>query len=103
MRIEIEVRRGYDAPRLLESILRKPPLEKRLSVKLLVRQAGVEKVLPFVDLLREYRDRRRLELRQERGPKADAVFRRELERWLARSDPRRTQIVRPGHLPMNDV
>jgi len=89
MRLEIEVRRGYDASRLLQSILQRPPLERRLSFKFLVRQSGMERIVPFLDLLRAYRDHR---LAGKRGAKSEALFRKELARWIERSDLRRTQM-----------
>jgi DNA gyrase subunit A len=91
MRIEIEVRRGYDAPRLLQTILRQPPLEKRLEFMLKVRDGAVERMFPFFELVRVTLDRRRAV--SNRG--GERALRSELKRLLEWSDRRRTQLVIP--------
>jgi DNA gyrase subunit A len=93
IRIEVEVRRGYDEEKILRELCQSTPLQQTIPFRLVVRVAGSVETKGLLALLRGYLDHRREMLGIRSDSEGNGELRRNLEGLLGFSDSRRTRIV----------
>jgi DNA gyrase subunit A len=92
VRVEIEIRRGYDEQKLFKQLRQSYPLEHRIDFKMVVADGDGQKTASLLDLMRGFVDHRRKMFRVDSSSKGAYVLTAELERWIATSDARRSKL-----------
>lgn len=93
LRVEIEIRRGYDEAKLLLELMHRAPLEQSISFNLRVHSTRGESTEGLLSLLKAYLDHRRQVLGLKSDSDGQNAIRKELELLIPISDKRRTQVV----------
>jgi hypothetical protein len=84
-----------DAPHLLETLAKEPPLEHRIHFVMIASRTGTGRPVSLIKLMKAYLDHRREVLGLASGSRGDSILTQDLKKWLEVADPRRTQIASP--------